>query len=58
MTVPIIDNTTARRIFLARHGLMDTPSGPGKGADLQAVLDDLGFVQLDSVNTSQICQIC
>ena len=51
MTVPIIDNTTARRIFLARHGLMDAPSGPGKGADLQAVLDDLGFVQLDSVNT-------
>lgn len=51
MTVPVLSNTAARRLFLAKHGLMDAPSGPGKGADLQGVVDNLGFVQLDSVNT-------
>ncbi len=49
--VTVLSNTDARRIFLDRHGLMAAPSGPGKGADLQNVVDDLGFVQLDSVNT-------
>ena len=48
---PVIDNQTARRIFLDRHLLSSTPSGAGKGADLQSVLDHLGFVQVDSVNT-------
>lgn len=51
MTVPVIENTTARRLFLDRHGLGAAPAGPGKGADLQEVIDALGFVQLDSVNT-------
>ncbi|MEM8537457.1 MAG: crosslink repair DNA glycosylase YcaQ family protein [Pseudomonadota bacterium] len=51
MTVPVISNASARCIFLARHGLSDRPSGAGKGADLKAVIDGLGFVQLDSVNT-------
>lgn len=51
MSVPMLDNMSARHIFLARHGLHDRPSGPGKGADLKNLLDDLGFVQLDSVNT-------
>ena len=49
--IPVIDNTRARRLFLQSHGLIDAPSGAGKGADLQSVVDDLGFVQLDSVNT-------
>ncbi len=51
MNVPVLDNMSARHLFLARHGLHDRPSGPGKGADLKTLLDDLGFVQLDSVNT-------
>lgn len=51
MSVPVLPNKTARHIFLARHGLATRPSGPGKGADLKGVIDDLGFVQLDSVNT-------
>lgn len=46
-----IDNRHARRLFLDRHGLMGARSGAGKGDDLQTVVDDLGFVQLDSVNT-------
>jgi hypothetical protein len=51
MTIPVLPNRAARHLFLARHGLSDRPSGPGKGADLEAVIDNLGFVQLDSVNT-------
>lgn len=51
MTVPVLSNTVARRLFLARHGLAGRPAGAGKGADLKAVIDDLGFVQVDSVNT-------
>ncbi|MEM7730741.1 MAG: crosslink repair DNA glycosylase YcaQ family protein [Pseudomonadota bacterium] len=50
-SLPRLDNRTARALFLHRHGLADPPSGLGKGADLQAVIDDLGFVQLDSINT-------
>jgi len=49
--VDVIKNSRARRIFLELHGLSDAPIGPGKGGDLQGVIDDLGFVQLDSVNT-------
>ncbi|PUB17512.1 winged helix-turn-helix domain-containing protein [Yoonia sediminilitoris] len=51
MTVPILTNTAARHLFLHKHGLSERPSGAGKGADLSAALDHLGFVQLDSVNT-------
>ena len=46
-----LPNTFARRVFLARHGLMVARAGTGKGADLQGVIENLGFVQLDSVNT-------
>ncbi len=50
-SLPEIDNVTARALFLDRHGLADMPSGPGRGADLQQIIDDLGFVQIDSINT-------
>lgn len=50
MTIKL-DNRHARRLFLKQHGLMGSRSGSGKGVDLQNVIDDLGFVQLDSVNT-------
>ena len=49
--LPEIENARARRIFLERHGLAAAPVGPGKGADLQGVVDALGFVQIDSINT-------
>jgi len=48
---PIIDNQTARRMFLDHHLLLGSRSGTGKGDDLQSVIDHLGFVQVDSVNT-------
>lgn len=51
MSRPLIDNRSARRLFLARHGLSDRTSGTGRGADLLSVIQGLGFVQLDSVNT-------
>ncbi|WP_089276172.1 winged helix-turn-helix domain-containing protein [Antarctobacter heliothermus] len=51
MTHPFLDNQTARRLFLDRHLLLRPGSGPGKGGDLDQVLHDLGFVQVDSVNT-------
>ncbi|MEM0989539.1 MAG: crosslink repair DNA glycosylase YcaQ family protein [Pseudomonadota bacterium] len=51
MTRPRLDNQRARRLFLDRHLLLRQGAGPGKGADLDGVLNDLGFVQVDSVNT-------
>ncbi|TFL20180.1 winged helix-turn-helix domain-containing protein [Jannaschia formosa] len=52
MTAPRrLDNRAARALFLARHGLAEPPSGPGRGADLAGVIDRLGFVQLDSIAT-------
>ncbi|NRB33705.1 MAG: winged helix-turn-helix domain-containing protein [Rhodobacteraceae bacterium] len=47
----LLENATARRLFMDRHGLLAQPAGPGKGADLLGVIEDLGFVQLDSINT-------
>lgn len=51
MTRPLLDNQRARRLFLDRHLLLRQETGPGKGDDLDGVLDGLGFVQVDSVNT-------
>ena len=51
MTRPPLDNRSARRLFLDRHLLLRPGSGSGRGADLEGVLDALGFVQVDSVNT-------
>ena len=48
---PVLSNRAARQIFLDRHGLADTPSGPSRGADLLGVIHRLGFVQVDSINT-------
>ncbi|WP_068114797.1 winged helix-turn-helix domain-containing protein [Tropicimonas marinistellae] len=51
MTRPLLDNQTARRLFLDRHLLVRPGSGPGNNDDLDGVLHGLGFVQVDSVNT-------
>ena len=50
MIVPRLDNTAARRLFLHRHALSDT-AGTGRGADLLELIRQLGFVQIDSINT-------
>lgn len=50
-TLPVIANPAARRLFLSRHLLAAAPTGAGKGAGLAQVIGELGFVQVDSVNT-------
>ncbi len=47
----LIDNPTARRIFLDRHALCEAPTGAATRADLLALIQRLGFVQVDSINT-------
>lgn len=51
MTQTTLSNTQARRIFLDRHGLLEAPGGNPNGPDLLAKIEQLGFVQLDSINT-------
>lgn len=51
MALPQLDTRAARRLFLHRHGLAVPPAGAGKGADLLGLIQDLGFVQIDSINT-------
>lgn len=51
MTLPRLPNTAARRIFLDRHALLETPVGAADSASLLALIERLGFVQLDSINT-------
>ncbi len=47
MALPILPNASARKLFLARHGLL----APPRTQPLDHVLDSLGFVQVDSVLT-------
>jgi uncharacterized protein YcaQ len=51
MTPPVLPNPLARRLFLHRHALAEPPAGPAKGQALAALIDRLGFVQVDSINT-------
>jgi len=46
-----LNNEEARRVFLDRHRLSETPQGDAKGDALLSLVDSLGFVQLDSINT-------
>lgn len=49
--LPRLPNDIARRLFLTKHGLSHAPRGSGKGQDLFDVIDEIGFVQLDSIST-------
>lgn len=51
MALPTLDNKNARALFLDRHALAEQPTGPSKGAHLLDLIERLGFVQLDSINT-------
>lgn len=46
-----LSNARARLLFLAGHGLGDSPSGAATGSDLLDVIQTMGFVQVDSINT-------
>ena len=43
MSLALIRNEAARRLFLDRHALIEPPTGPAKGADLLALIRRLGF---------------
>jgi uncharacterized protein YcaQ len=47
----LIRNAEARRLFLAGQGLTRRPSARLTRAGLRDLVDDLGFVQVDSINT-------
>lgn len=47
----VIPNIRARRVFLQRHALSEAPVGPAKGQALHDLIERIGFVQVDSINT-------
>lgn len=51
MALPVLPNAQARRVFLDRHALAEAPAGPATGAALHALIDRIGFVQVDSIAT-------
>ena len=46
-----LTNPTARRIFLHRHALAEAPTGPATADALASLIQSIGFVQVDSINT-------
>ncbi len=48
---PVLSNSAARAIFLQAHALADAPTGPANGPALARLIDQIGFVQVDSINT-------
>ena len=51
MTMPVLLNPLARRLFLDRHALAEAPTGAATGAELAALIRRIGFVQIDSIAT-------
>ncbi len=51
MARPLPDNQSARRLSPKQHLLLRAGSGPGRSDNLDDVLDDLEFVQVNGVNT-------
>ncbi len=51
MALRQLDNRTARAVFMDRHALLEPPTGSAKGSALLDLIQRLGFVQLDSINT-------
>lgn len=49
--LPVIPNPRARRLFLDRHALSEAPVGAASGQALHDLVERIGFVQVDSINT-------
>jgi len=47
----LLQNPAARRLFLHRHALAEPPTGPATGPALATLINRIGFVQVDSINT-------
>jgi len=48
--LPIISSATAQRLFLGAQGLLEDPARRATTASLQALIERLGFVQVDTIN--------
>jgi uncharacterized protein len=48
---PVIDNKSARNLFLAHHALSENPRQKQSRGDLLSLIERIGFVQVDSINT-------
>lgn len=46
-----LSNADLRRLFLSQHGLATSPGGPLSRDGLDALIDRLGFVQVDTIST-------
>lgn len=51
MNLATLTNREARLLFLDRHALAESPQGDARGPALAGLIERLGFVQLDSINT-------
>jgi len=51
MNTLTLSNRQARAVFLDRHALSEHPTGAAHGSALLDLVEQLGFVQLDSINT-------
>jgi len=47
---PTIPSSAAQRLFLGAQGLLEDPARRVTGASLQALIERLGFVQVDTIN--------
>ncbi len=50
ISIPTIPATAAQRLFLGAQGLLDDPARRATTASLQALIERLGFVQVDTIN--------
>jgi hypothetical protein len=50
MSIPSITPEAARRLFLGAQGLLDDPARKATRAALARLIEQMGFVQLDSIN--------
>ena len=48
--MPLIPAAAAQRLFLGAQGLLDDPGKRVTSASLQALIERLGFVQVDTIN--------
>ena len=50
-SLPVLENRVARRVVLERQGLAAPPYRRQSKGALQTIIEQLGFVQIDSINT-------
>ena len=49
-SIPLISCAAAQRLFLGAQGVLDDPTKRATTASLQALIERLGFVQVDTIN--------